>query len=82
MSGQNKKGGKEMKKTQIDENELRKELRNQGKSKEKSEDDIVNAIPIGAVDISSKPVEEIRLGGIEGYVKLYKNIKIFFYIIT
>ena len=66
MASKVKKGGKEMKKTQIDENKLRKELRHQDKSKEKSGDDMVKTTPTGAIDISSKPLEEIRLGGIEG----------------
>ena len=66
MSGKGKKGSREVKKTQVDENQLRKEMRNPTKSKEKSENDKTNSVPIETVDISSKPLDEIRLGGVEG----------------
>lgn len=64
MSGKVKKAGKEMK-TQVDENQLRKELRNQEKANKKIENEKNNS-SVDTVDLSLKPAKEIRLGGIEG----------------
>lgn len=65
MSGKVKKTGKEMK-TQVDENQLRKELRNQKKVNNKIDNDKNDQSSIDNVDLSLKPTKEIHLGGIEG----------------
>lgn len=66
MSGKTKKTGKEVKKTQVDENQLRKELRNQEKMNNKFTNEKIDESTIDTVDLSLKPAKEIRLGGIEG----------------